>query len=113
MLAAVAVAALGCVALAVFSATAARAVALVAMGAVLLPALPVVLTRVEAGAGGAAGTAGAMVWLAGNLGGLVVALLVQALLHEPTAAFLALAGVAALGLPGALRIAAPLVAPGA
>ena len=74
------------------------------MGAALLPALPVVLTAIERIAGAAAGTAGAIIWLAGNLGGVVVALLVQALVDEPTAAFLALAAVALLGLPLAVRL---------
>ena len=55
------------------------------MGALLLPAPPVILTVAEELAGAAAGTAGAIVWLAGNLGGLVVALLVQALVHHPRA----------------------------
>jgi hypothetical protein len=65
---------------------AARAVVLAAMGFVLLPALPIILT-----AGAKAGTAGSIVWLAGNLGGLVVALVVQAVVHHPTAAFLSMA----------------------
>ena len=68
-----------------------RVVVMVAMGAVLLPALPVIMTVAERLAGTAAGTAGAIVWLAGNLGGLVVALLVQALVHQPLAAFIAMA----------------------
>src|ERR1700761_5214532 len=77
--------------------TAARAVVLAAMGFVLLPALPIILTAAERLSGPAqAGTAGAIVWLAGNLGGLVVALVVQALVHHPTPAFLAMA---ALSLP--------------
>ncbi len=49
------------------------------------------MTVAERLAGPAAGTAGAIVWMAGNPGGLVVALLVQALVHHPTAAFLAMA----------------------
>jgi len=69
------------------------------MGVVLLPALPVILTAVEQLAGAAAGTAGAIVWMAGNLGGLVVALIVQALVHHPLGAFLAMAAVSLLGLP--------------
>jgi hypothetical protein len=76
------------------------------MGVVLLPARPVILTRAEQLAGGAAGTAGAIVWMAGNLGGLVVALLVQVLVHEPLAAFLAMAAVSLLGLPLAARLSA-------
>ncbi len=75
------------------------------MGVVLLPALPVILTRAEQLAGGLAGTAGAIVWMAGNLGGLVVALIVQVLVHEPLAAFLAMAAVSLLGLPLAARLA--------
>lgn len=104
MFVAVTVAFLGCTALAAVPSVAGRAVILVVMGAVLLPALPVVLTEVGLLAGAAAGTAGAIVWLAGNLGGLVVALLVQVLVHAPTAAFLALAAVALLGLPAARRL---------
>ncbi len=95
---------LGCLALATTPALAGCAVVLVVMGATLLPALPIVLTTIERLAGAAAGTAGAIIWLAGNLGGIVVALLVQGLVHEPTAAFLALAAVAVLGLPAAARL---------
>ena len=73
-------------------------------GIVLLPALPIILTAAEQLAGAAAGTAGAIVWMAGNLGGLVVALLVQILVHHPLAAFLAMAAVALLGLPLAARL---------
>ncbi len=100
MLAAVSLAFLGCAALAV-PWLVGRGLALVVIGAALLPALPIVLTEVERIAGSAAGTAGAIVWLAGNLGGLVVALLVQILVNEPVAAFLALAAVALAGLPAA------------
>jgi hypothetical protein len=52
----------------------------------------------------AAGTAGAIVWMAGNLGGLIVALVVQLLIHHPMGAFLALGGVSLLGLPVAARL---------
>jgi len=100
----IAVAALGCLVLAGTPELAGCAVVLVLMGAALLPALPIVLTTIEQLAGAAAGTAGAIIWLAGNLGGIVVALLVQGLVHEPTAAFLALAAVALLGLPAAARL---------
>lgn len=98
------VGALGSVSLGVATALGARAVTLVAIGLFLLPSLPVILTLAERLAGPAAGTAGAIVWLAGNLGGLVVALIVQALVHEPLAAFLALAAVIACGLPLAGRM---------
>ncbi len=104
LLATVVVAAGGCAALAALRWLPAQALVLVVMGIVLLPALPVILTAVERLAGAAAGTAGAIIWLAGNLGGIVVALLVQALIDEPTAAFLALAVVGLLGLPLASRV---------
>jgi predicted MFS family arabinose efflux permease len=104
MRAAAIVGCVGCVALGAIPSLAGRAVAIVAMGALLLPALPVILTSTERLAGSAAGTAGAIVWMAGNLGGLVVALLVQALVHEPLAAFVAMAVVSLLGLPLAARL---------
>jgi predicted MFS family arabinose efflux permease len=84
-----------------------RAALLVVIGVLLLPALPLILTAAERIAGPAAGTAGAIVWMAGNLGGLVVALIVQALVHHPLGAFLAMAVVSLLGLPLAARLALP------
>ncbi len=107
MQAAVLVACGGCVLLGVAPWLGVRGLALVAMGAVLLPALPVILTSTERLAGAAAGTAGAIVWMAGNLGGLVVALMVQILVHHPLPAFLAMALVALAGLPLAARLASP------
>ncbi len=104
MRAAVIVGCVGCVALGVIPSLAGRAVVIVAMGLMLLPALPVILTSTERLAGSAAGTAGAIVWMAGNLGGLVVALLVQVLVHHPMAAFIAMAAVSLLGLPIAARL---------
>jgi len=101
------VACLGCVVLGAAPWLGVRALALVAMGVVLLPALPVILTAAELLAGAAAGTAGAIVWMAGNLGGLAVALLVQVLVHHPLAAFLAMAAVSLLGLPLAARLSSP------
>jgi predicted MFS family arabinose efflux permease len=98
------VAAAGCVLLGVLSGLALLAVVLVVLGFVLLPALPVILTRAEQMAGAHAGTAGAIVWMAGNLGGLVVALLVQGLVHHPLPAFLAMAVVVLAGLPIAARL---------
>jgi predicted MFS family arabinose efflux permease len=94
----------GSLALGVLPGVAGRAVVMVAMGAVLLPALPVLMTLAERLAGPAAGTAGAIVWMAGNLGGLVVALLVQALVHHPLAAFGAMAAVVLLAVPLAMRV---------
>lgn len=107
MRSAVVVGCVGCVALGVIPWLGARAAVIVVMGLFLLPALPVILTATERLAGSAAGTAGAIVWMAGNLGGLVVALLVQALVHHPLAAFLAMAAVSLLGLPLAARLTTP------
>ncbi len=97
----------GCVALGVIPWIGGRAAVLVIMGVFLLPALPVILTATERLAGAAAGTAGAIVWMAGNLGGLVVALLVQILVHHPLAAFLSMGAVSLLGLPLVTRLASP------
>ena len=94
----------GCVVLGVAPWMGARALAVFVMGVILLPALPVILTAAEQLAGAAAGTAGAIVWMAGNLGGLIVALLVQALIHDPLPAFLAMAGVSLLALPLAAHV---------
>ncbi|MGO8906452.1 MAG: MFS transporter [Solirubrobacteraceae bacterium] len=102
---AVTVSCIGCVALGLSPWIGVRAGVMVLMGLFLLPALPIVLTAAEQLAGAAAGTAGAIVWMAGNLGGLVVALMVQALVHQPTAAFMAMAAVSLLGLPLAARLA--------
>ena len=106
MLIATTVTALGCVICGASGSLALRAVALAVIGLVLLPALPIVMTAAERIAGPLAGTAGAIVWLAGNLGGLVVALIVQALVHHPFPAFAALAVVALLGFPLVLRLEA-------
>jgi predicted MFS family arabinose efflux permease len=95
----------GCALLAVASSMPPRWIALLVMGAVVLPALPVILTRAEQLAGAAAGTAGAIVWMAGNLGGLVVALIVQVLVHDPVPAFLVMAAAALAALPLAGRLA--------
>ncbi len=104
MLVTVAVTLLGCLVCGLSTALGVRAGALLAVGAVLLAALPIVLTRSERIAGSLSASAGAIVWLAGNLGGLLVALLVQALVHHPLLAFCAMAGVALAGLPIALRL---------
>jgi predicted MFS family arabinose efflux permease len=105
---AVAVSAVGCLALGALPWIGVRGAALVAMGLLLLPALPIVLTAAERLAGSAsAGAAGALVWMAGNLGGLIVAGIVQALVHHPLPAFLAMAAVSLLGAPLAVRVARP------
>jgi predicted MFS family arabinose efflux permease len=107
MRAAVLTAAGGCLVLGAVTVLGVQALVLVAIGLVLLPALPIVLTAAERLAGPAAGTAGAIVWMAGNLGGLVVAVIVQGLVHHPLPAFLAMAAVMLLGLPLAARFPSP------
>jgi predicted MFS family arabinose efflux permease len=87
----------GCVLLAV--APGAAWVAVAPLGLVLLTSLPVILELTERRAGPAGGGAAALVWLAGNAGGIVVAVIVQALEGHPAAAFALLAAVAALVLP--------------
>jgi predicted MFS family arabinose efflux permease len=104
MRAAVIAGCVGCLTLGVVPWLGARVAVMVLIGLLLLPALPVILTATERLAGSSAGTAGAIVWMAGNLGGLVVALLVQVLVHDPLAAFLAMAVVSLLGLPLATRL---------
>lgn len=74
--------------------------ALAVEGFVLLAGLPVALDWSELESGPArAGTATGFLLLAGNLGGVVLVLFVQALIGNP---YLALAGIAALGVPGVL-----------
>jgi predicted MFS family arabinose efflux permease len=91
------VAACGCFLLAV--APGARWLAIVPMGVVLLAALPVILELTERRAGAAGGSATALIWLAGNAGGIVVALAVQAAENTPAAAFSIMAAAAILVLP--------------
>ena len=45
--------------------------------------------------------------MAGNLGGLVVALIVQVLVNDPLTAFLSMAAVSLLGVPFASRFPLP------
>src|SRR3954447_8495613 len=93
------VTAAGSVLLAVVHEPVAIAVVLAAMGLLLLATLPVVLEVTERRAGPASGTAAALLWMAGNAGGLVVTIVLAPLLKQPAAAFLVLAAVALAGLP--------------
>jgi predicted MFS family arabinose efflux permease len=88
--AAAVVAAAGCLLLAV--APQAAIVAVIPLGVVLLGALPVLLELTERRTDAASGAA--IIWLAGNAGGIVVAVLVQTVHTHPTAAFSLLAVVA-------------------
>ncbi len=82
---------ISCLLLAVAPGTVTGLVASALIGLVLLTALPVILTMVEQRAGDAGGTATGLVWLAGNAGGIVVALAVQAGLDRPWLGFVIMA----------------------
>ena len=97
--AAVVVTVAGSVLLAFEHVVAIDAVVLVAIGLLLLTLLPVILELSERRAGASAGTVTALLWLAGNAGGLLIALLVALLVHHPTPAFLALALVGLCAAP--------------
>ena len=88
------VAAASCLTMAI--APGAAVVAVIPLGIVLLGALPIILELTERRAGAASGAATALVWLAGNAGGIVVAVAVQAVQSHPAVGFSLLAVVAAL-----------------
>jgi predicted MFS family arabinose efflux permease len=93
------VTAVACVTLAFLPGTATGFVALALIGFGLLPALPIVLELTERRAGGTESTAAGLMWLTGNLGGLVVAAVVGVLVNDPLPAFLLLAVLSLLTLP--------------
>jgi predicted MFS family arabinose efflux permease len=93
------VTAVSCVVLALSPGVATGFVALTLIGLGLLPALPIVLELTERRAGGTESTAAGLMWLTGNLGGLVVAAVVGVLVDEPLLAFLLLAVLSLLTLP--------------
>ncbi|MFT4264957.1 MAG: MFS transporter [Nocardioides sp.] len=96
------VTAIACLVLAVIPGVATGYLMMLAIGMALLPALPIVLALTERHAPDAEGTAAGLIWLAGNLGGVVVTTIVGILVHHSATAFIVLAGVTALVLP-ALR----------
>lgn len=65
----------------------------------MLTALPWLLALCERRAQGSVASATALLWMAGNLGGLAAAVVVGFLVDRPTVAFLVLAAVALIGLP--------------
>lgn len=92
-------AAIGCLVLGLVRVVAVDVAAVVAVGALLSCALPVAFELVERRTGEAAGSGVATLWLAGNVGGLVVAAIVGGLLDHRFAAFLVMAVAAASALP--------------
>lgn len=75
------------------------AVSVVVLGFFLLSALPVILDLADRNAGKAGASAATLIWLAGNAGGIAIALLVQLLSGRPSAAFAAAALVIASVIP--------------
>jgi predicted MFS family arabinose efflux permease len=89
-----------CVVLALTGSTAVIAVATCTATAALLVALPVLLDLCERRAGTEhAATAANLIWLAGNLGGLVVSVLVGTVVGRPALAFTLMALSLLAGLP--------------
>ncbi|WP_249021329.1 MFS transporter [Conexibacter sp. S30A1] len=87
-----------CVLFAVWKWVPAVAAGAALIGFFMLAALPVILEIAERRAGPAGTSATALIWLAGNAGGIVIALLVQAVVGTPLVAFLLMAAVAAVVL---------------
>jgi hypothetical protein len=81
-------------------------VLIAAIGFILLAALPGMLELVERRMGARGGVATGILLLAGNAGGLIVAVIVDVAVNSPPVAFLILAAVAIGGLPAARRLAA-------
>lgn len=100
--------ALACVVLAIAPGVLTGFVSITMIGLLLLPALPIVLELVERRTGEAEGTAAGLIWMAGNLGGLLVAVVVGLLVDHPTAAFLVMAVIALIAVPGARSLKQPI-----
>jgi predicted MFS family arabinose efflux permease len=92
-------AAVGCLLLALDVGTGIAALGTVLAVFAMLTALPWLLALCERRARGSVASATALLWMAGNLGGLVAAVVVGFLVDRPTVAFLLLAAVALIGLP--------------
>ncbi|MGH9105413.1 MAG: MFS transporter [Acidimicrobiales bacterium] len=95
----------GCSLLAAAPGVVSAAVALCLVGFFLLPGLPIVLEVAERRSGAGAGAGAGLLWMAGQAGGIVVAVVSGAAQGTPWLAFSALAAVvlAAVPLAGRLR----------
>lgn len=100
--------AVACVVLAVAPGVVTGFISITLIGLLLLPALPIVLELVERRTGEAEGTAAGLIWMAGNLGGLLVAVVVGLLVDRPFAAFVVMAGIALIAVPGARALNRPI-----
>ncbi|MGH2843072.1 MAG: MFS transporter [Solirubrobacteraceae bacterium] len=87
-----------CVLFALWKWVPAISVAACLFGFLLLACLPVLLEVAERLAGGAGTSATALIWLSGNAGGIVLALLMAAVVHHPLAGFLLMAAIALIVL---------------
>ncbi len=87
-----------CVLFSVWKSVPAIATAAALSGLFMLACLPVILEIAERRAGPAGTSATALIWLSGNAGGIVIALLVQTVVHHPTVAFLLMAAIPLLVL---------------
>ncbi|WP_336081607.1 MFS transporter [Nocardia sp. SSK8] len=96
--------ALACLLVAVAPGLATGFLAFVLIGLTLLPALPIVLAMAERHTGTADGTAAGLIWMTGNLGGLVVAGLTGLLVDRPALAFGLCATTTVLGALLAARL---------
>ncbi|WP_280340943.1 MFS transporter [Nocardia neocaledoniensis] len=91
--------ALACLLVAVAPGLATGFLAFVLIGLTLLPALPIVLAMAERHTGTAEGTAAGLIWMSGNLGGLVVAGATGLLVDLPALAFGLCGAATLLGVP--------------
>lgn len=105
MLTAIIASFLGCLMLAIVPGTPSGILVSAALGLLLLATLPIVLEMVEKRTGSAASTATALVWLAGNAGGVVLSVIVGLFVNQPAIGF-GLTGLVAavLGLPLVLKL---------
>ncbi len=83
-----------CVLFAVWKWVPAVAAGAAVIGFLMLASLPVILEISERRAGSAGTSATALIWLSGNAGGIVIAIVVQIVVHRPMVAFLLMAAIA-------------------
>jgi len=87
------------------------ALGLCLVGVLLLPGLPVMLEVAERRCGEGAAAGAGLLWLAGQAGGIVVAVVAGLVEGTPAVAFALLAGVIALAAPSARRLKGQLSSP--
>ncbi|HET9718845.1 MAG TPA: MFS transporter [Solirubrobacteraceae bacterium] len=87
-----------CILFALWKSVPAIGLAAAVTGFLLLACLPVILEVAERRAGRAGTSATALVWLSGNAGGIVIAIVIQIVVHHPLIAFLVMAAFAAVAV---------------